>query len=585
MFFSIKIIAMVQNRWILKTVKDEFPVQVLADSLNISEILARLLVLRNISTFNDARQFFRPSLEYLHDPFLMDQMDQATGRVIEALAENQKICIYGDYDVDGTCATALLYMFLKELDANVDFYIPRRLEEGYGLSASAIDVVKSKGTSLMITVDCGITAIEETDYANSLGMDVIICDHHQPKEELPRAVAVLDPLKPGCNYPFKYLSGAGVAFKLAQGVCERIGKRELPLKYLDLVSLAGAADIVPLVDENRILVNEGLNQINSNPRPAIEALIEISKLQPGQLNSVQVVFTIAPRINAVGRLGDAERAVNLLITNSKSAAVEMAQILESENYERRKIDVDTFDAACEIVDNTVDLENELVIVLHNDGWHPGVIGIVASRLVEKYYRPAVLLSTIEGVAKGSARSIPNFNIYEALQKCEDLLLHFGGHQAAAGLAMEIDKVDEFRRRFNEVVKESISEEDLYPEVTVDSKLKFSEITPKFLRILDQFAPFGPGNMKPVFLAEDVMVTNTPRIVGTNHLLLTVKQKGTNKTFDCIGFNLGNYCEPILQNNSEIDIVFSIDKSLRDGRIFPQFKLKDIKLKAINKEVD
>lgn len=584
LFFSIKIIDMVQNRWILKRIKDEFPVQVLADSLNIPEILARLLVLRNIYTFNDARQFFRPSLDYLHDPFLMDQMDSATSRVIEALTENQKICIYGDYDVDGTCATALLYMFLKELDANVEFYIPKRLEEGYGLSASAIDVVKSKGTSLMITVDCGITAIEETDYANSLGLDVIICDHHQPKEELPRAVAVLDPLKPSCNYPFKYLSGAGVAFKLAQGLCDRIGKRDLPLKYLDLVSLAGAADIVPLIDENRVLVNEGLNQINSNPRPAIEALIEISRLQPGQLNSIQVVFTIAPRINAVGRLGDAERAVNLLITNNKDEAVKLAQILESENHERRKIDVDTFDAACEMVKDTVDLENELAIILHNEGWHPGVIGIVASRLVEKFYRPTVLLSTIDGIAKGSARSIPNFNIYEALQKCEDLLLHFGGHQAAAGLAMEIVNIDLFRKRFNEAVRESISEEDLYPEVAIDAKLKFSDITPKFLRILDQFAPFGPGNMKPVFLSEDVSVTNTPRIVGTNHLLLSVKQKDSNKIFDCIGFNLGEFYQPILQNNTEIDVVFSIDKTIRDGRIFPQFKLKDIKLKATNKEI-
>ena len=574
---------MVQNRWIIKEVKDEFSVQVLADSLNISEILARLLVLRNISNFNDARQFFRPSLDFLHDPFLMDQMEQATTRVIEALTENQKICIYGDYDVDGTCSTALLYMFLKELGANVEFYIPKRLEEGYGLSASAIDIVRSKETDLMITVDCGITAIEETKYANSLGMDVIICDHHQPKEELPDAVAVLDPLKPGCNYPFKYLSGAGVAFKLAQGVCERIGKRDLPLKYLDLVALAGAADIVPLTDENRVLVNQGLNQINSNPRSAIKALIEKSGLYPGQLNSGQVVFTIAPRINAVGRLGDAERAVNLLITNSDKEAIELAEILESENYERRKIDVDTFDEACKQVEDKIDLGKELAIVLHNDNWHPGVIGIVASRLVEKYYRPTVLLATIDGVAKGSARSISNFNIYDALQKCEEHLIHFGGHQAAAGLAMEITKVDEFRKKFNVILKESVTEEDLSPELAIDSKLKFSDITPKFLRILDQFSPFGPGNLRPLFLAENVEVSNTPRVVGNNHLLLCVKQKESKKIFDCIGFNMGEHYERIIQNNSDIDIVFSIDKTVRDGRTFPQFKLKDIKFKSMHAE--
>jgi single-stranded-DNA-specific exonuclease len=568
-----------RKRWKIKDVSDELSVQRLADSLNISPILARLLVLRNIMTFNEARQFFRPSLDSLHDPFLMDQMEAATTRVITALTENQKICIYGDYDVDGTCATALLYMFLKELYANVEFYIPRRLEEGYGLSTSAMDAVKEMGTDLMIAVDCGITAIEETNYANELGIDVIICDHHQPKEELPNAFAVLDPLKPGCNYPFKYLSGAGVAFKLAQGLCERIGKRGLPLKYLDLVALAGAADIVPIVDENRILVNEGLNQVNINPRPGIEALIELSRLKPGQLTSGQIVFTIAPRINAVGRLGDAERAVNLLIANNKKDALELAEVLETENYERRKIDVDTFEAAKEIVESQFDLDDELAIVLHNENWHPGVIGIVASRLVEKYYRPSVLLTTIDGVAKGSARSINGFNIYEALQKCEDLLLHFGGHQAAAGLALEVDKIDEFRTKFNEILKSSISSDDLLQEISIDSMIKFSEITPKFLRILEQFAPFGPGNLRPVFLAEGVFTANTPRLVGTNHLLTSFKQNGSDKIFDSIGFNMGEYFETIKDNNCELDIVFSIDKTIRDNRIYPQLKLKDIKAKT------
>ena len=565
--------------WKIKDVSDELSVQRLADSLNISPILARLLVLRDIKTFNEARQFFRPSIESLHDPFLMNHMEEATTRVITALTENQKICIYGDYDVDGTCATALLYMFLKELYANVEFYIPRRLEEGYGLSTSAVDAVKEMGTDLMIAVDCGITAIEETDYANKLGMDVIICDHHQPKEELPNAFAVLDPLKPGCNYPFKYLSGAGVAFKLAQGLCERIGKRGLPLKYLDLVALAGAADIVPLIDENRVLVNEGLNQVNLNPRPGIEALIELSRLQPGQLTSGQIVFTIAPRINAVGRLGDAERAVNLLIANNKKDALELAEVLETENYERRKIDVDTFEAAKEIVESEFDLDDNLAIVLHNKNWHPGVIGIVASRLVEKYYRPSVLLTTIDGVAKGSARSINGFNIYEALQKCEDLLLHFGGHQAAAGLALELDKIDEFKTKFNEVLKSSISTDDLLQEISIDSKIKFSEITPKFLRILEQFSPFGPGNLRPVFLAEGVLTANIPRIVGTNHLLANFKQNGSDKIFDAIGFNMGEHFEIIRENNRELDIVFSIDKTIRDNRIYPQLKLKDIKPKS------
>lgn len=567
---------MERKHWKIKDVSDELSVQRLTDSLNISTILARLLVLRDIKTFGQAKQFFRPSIDSLHDPFLMDQMEIATTRVITALTENQKICIYGDYDVDGTCATALLYMFLKELDANVEFYIPRRLEEGYGLSTAAIDSVKEKGTELMIAVDCGITAIAETDYANQLGIDVIICDHHQPKDEIPKAYAVLDPLKPGCTYPFKFLSGAGVAFKLAQGLCERIGKRGLPLKYLDLVALAGAADIVSLIDENRVLVNEGINQVNTNPRPGIEALIEMSRLQPGQLSSGQIVFTVAPRINAVGRLGDAERAVNLLIVNNKKDALKLAEVLETENYERRKIDVDTFEAAKEIVETEIDLDEDLAIVLHNENWHPGVIGIVASRLVEKYYRPSVLLTTIDGIAKGSARSINGFNIYEALQKCDDLLLHFGGHQAAAGLAMELDKVDEFRTRLNEVLKSSITSDDLSEEILIDSKIRFSEITPKFLRILDQFAPFGPGNLRPVFLSEKVQIAGFPRIVGNNHLVVSFRQSGTDKVFDSIGFNMGQHFEQLKNNNFELDIVFSLDKSIRDSRIYPQLKLKDIK---------
>ncbi len=568
---------MLKKRWNIKELEDNFAVTSLADSLNISEVLAKLLIIRNVSNFQQAKLFFRPTLDNIHDPFLMNGMEEATTRVIEALTENQKICVFGDYDVDGTCSTSLLYMFLKNLDANVEFYIPKRLTEGYGLSKAGIDNVKSLGTKLLITVDCGITAIEETDYSNELGMDVIICDHHQPKEIIPNALAVLDPLKPNDNYPFKFLSGAGVAFKLAQGVSERIGKRDLPIKYLDLVALAGAADIVPLIDENRVLVKEGLELINTKPRPGISALIESAGLSPGNLSSGQVVFTIAPRINAVGRLGDAERAVNLLITKDKKEALELAKILENENYQRRKIDVDTYDEAMDIVENSMDLNDDLAIILHQDKWHPGVIGIVASRLVEKYYRPTIMLTTVDGVAKGSARSISNFNIYEALKKCEDLLIHFGGHQAAAGLAVEVEKIAEFRSKFNRIVKEAIKDEDLLPEIHIDSKLKFSEISPKFLRIIDQFSPFGPGNMRPVFLSEKVHVANTPRIVGTNHLLVSLKQNSCEKIFDCIGFNMGEFLDLIKNNNTTFDVVYSIDKSVRDGRVFPQFKIKDISI--------
>lgn len=363
----------------------------------------------------------------------------------------------------------------------------------------------------------------------------------------------------------------------AQGVAEKIGRREMPLKYLDLVALAAAADIVPLIDENRVMVKEGLDKINTNPRPGILALIESSSLQPGNLNSGQVVFTIAPRINAVGRLGDARRAVELLITDSIDEARTMAKVLESENYERRKIDVDTFDNALQLVENSVDFDNELAIVLHQEEWHPGVIGIVASRLVEKYYRPTIMLTTIDGIAKGSARSITNFNIYEALQKCEDMLIHFGGHQAAAGLAVELDKLQEFKDKFNQIVKESINEEDLLPEVTIDAKIKFSDITPKFLRILDQFAPFGPENMRPVFLTENVELSNTPRIVGNNHIMAGFKQKNSDKVFDAIGFNMREYLDLFLKKNTKVDIVYTIDKTVRDSRTYPQLRLKDLRL--------
>ena len=569
---------MLNKRWKIIEVADEISVKLLADSLNISDILSKLLIIRKVNNFFEAKQFFRPSLESLHDPFLMNGMEKATSRVIEALTGNQKITVFGDYDVDGTCATAVLYLFLKELGANVDFYIPQRLTEGYGISTAGIDQAKSQNTELLISVDCGITALEEADYAKKLGIDLIICDHHQPKETLPDAYAVLDPLKPGDTYPFAYLSGAGVAFKLAQGVAERIGKKEMVYKHMDLVALAGSADIVPIIDENRILVNEGLRLINTNPRPGIEAIIEKSNIDKGNLTSGQIVFMIAPRINAVGRLGDAKRAVDLLITGDKAEAVKLADVLESENYERRKIDVDTFDDALALVENSVDLKQELAIILHNESWHPGVIGIVASRLVEKYYRPTIMLTTVDGVAKGSARSISNFNIYEALKKCEDLLIHFGGHQAAAGLAVEIENINEFKSRFNKIVREMVSDEDLLPEIHIDSKLKFSEITVKFLRILEQFSPFGPQNMRPVFLSEDVNVAYPPRIVGNNHLLVTLKQNNSDKVFDCIGFNMGEYCDLISQDHVPFDIVYSIDKSVRDGRVFPQFKIKDIKMK-------
>ncbi|MCF8243282.1 MAG: single-stranded-DNA-specific exonuclease RecJ [Melioribacteraceae bacterium] len=569
---------MLTKRWKFREAPDRNTILALADSLNISNVLAHLLIQRKVTNFFEAKSYFRPSLDTLYDPFLMDGMETASIRVIKALTDNEKIIVFGDYDVDGTCSAALMYLFLKELGADAEIYIPNRITEGYGISLASIDYISKKGTSLMISVDCGITAVEEVDHANSLGIDTIICDHHQPKEELPRAVAVLDPLKPGCPYPFKYLSGAGVAFKLARAVGDRIGKKDMALKYLDLVALAGAADIVPLLDENRALVKAGLDLINANPRPGILALIRSARMEPGNLSAGQIVFTIAPRINAVGRLGDAGRAVELFTTDDPQKAIELANVLEEENLERRKIDESTFSHALNLVKETVDLENDLGIVLHDDNWHPGVIGIVASRLVEKYYRPSIMLTTIDGVAKGSARSIPGFNMYEALESCEDLLLQFGGHEAAAGLALEVDKIPAFRTKLNFILKQTLTEQDILPEISIDAQISLTEITPKFIRILDQFAPFGPGNLRPIFLAENVSVVQQPRLVGMNHLLTCVRQNGGDKVFDAIGFNLGVYSNLIDKEKNLVDIVFAIDKLNKDGRSYPQLRIKDIKVK-------
>lgn len=567
---------MQEKIWNIKETDDLSEVIYLADSLNVSESIAKLLVMRGIKTFAQAKSFFRPSLDTLYDPFLMKGMAEATQRVIDALTSKQQIVVYGDYDVDGTCSTALLVMFLRELGASVEYYIPNRVKEGYGITPHGIDFAKSINTSLMISVDCGITANEEVRYANTLGIDFIICDHHQPKDQLPEALAILDPLQPTCNYPFKYLSGAGVAFKLAQGISDRIGKKHLPYKYLDLVALAGAADIVPLMDENRILVKEGIEQINRSPRAGIAALIRWSGMEPGNLSSGHIVFTLAPRINAVGRLSDANIAVNLLMTDSPSDAEDLASILDRENKERRKIDEDTLNSAMSIVENKIDLTDSLGIVLHEEGWHPGVIGIVASRLVEKFYRPTIMLTTIDGVAKGSARSISQFNMYDALKECEDLLIHFGGHQAAAGLAVEISKLDEFRERFNIIVREKFNNEEPKPHVEIDTKIRLAELTPKFRRIIEQFSPFGPGNLRPTFLAENVDIVGIPRLLSGKHISFVIKQSGCEKVFDCIAFNFLEYWEKLSSHKGTINIVFGMDNMQRDGKLFPQFRVKDIK---------
>ncbi len=561
-------------RWTIAEPQDLLLVKKLSDELFIAPSLATVLVNRGIDDFEKARRYFRPTEAQFHDPFLMDGMYLAVDRILSARAKNEKVFVYGDYDVDGTNGAGMLYLFFKELGCDVTYYIPDRIKEGYGISHAGIDRANQLGMTLMVSIDCGITAIEQVEYARSLGIDVIICDHHEPGDELPKAVAVLDPLKPACKYPFKNLSGTGVGFKLIQALARTVGTEAGVGKFLDFVALATTADIVPLIDENRVFVKLGLEMITTNPRPGIKALLDSAGLKPEAMTTGQVVFVMAPRINAVGRLGDAKRAVELLVTDDYDSAVEFARVLEQENITRRKIDEDVFIHAQQLVEKFLDVESDGAIVLHQEQWHPGVVGIVASRMVEKYYRPAIMMTTVDGVAKGSARSIAGFNIYQALKRCEDKLLQFGGHKYAAGLTLEVDRVEEFKEAFNAVVKELLTEDLLTPVISIDAEIDLSELTPKYMRVLKQFAPFGPKNMRPTFITRRVEAIGLPRIVGRNHLRLKIKKN--NVTFDCIGFNLGHLMERFRKGSKLFDLVFAVDESDFSGAQLPQLKIKDIR---------
>ncbi len=570
-----------EYRWTVAPIPDPALSAQMAREINVSESTARVLIHRGISSYDQAKDFFRPQLSHLHDPYLMDGMHNAVDRVSGALDAGEKIIIFGDYDVDGTNSAAMLSLFFRELGAEAIFHIPDRIKEGYGISSLGIDRGKEFGATLLISVDCGITAIEQVEYARKQGIDVIICDHHEPGEQLPAAYAVLDPLKPSCQYPFKHLCGCGVGFKLIQGIARRRGKEEMAFKYLDFATLATTADIVPLVGENRILTKIGLTMINDSPRPGIRALIESSGTQPGKITTGQIVFVLAPRINAVGRMGDASRAVRLLTSEDGKSAMELAQILEEENRNRRKVDEDTFLKAQELVETVLDVDADPAIVLHHEQWHPGVVGIVASRLVEKYYRPTIMMTTVDGIAKGSARSVVGFDIHKALKRVEDKLIQFGGHKYAAGVTVALDRLDEFREAFNLVVDELMSEEMRTPEIKIDAEITLSELTPRFVRVLREFAPFGPGNMRPVFLARHVEMLGNPKIVGKDHLRMKLRQG--ERVLDAIGFGLGGLIDEVRTYGKNLDVVFSVDEyeaaSLPGGPSFPQLKIKDIRTGA------
>jgi single-stranded-DNA-specific exonuclease len=567
-----------KKNWVVKPPSDKTLVENLSQQLNINKVLASLLVQRGITTFDEAKTFFRPQLTMLHDPFLMKDMDKAINRIDTAIGNKEKILIYGDYDVDGTTAVSLVYLFFKERYPTVSFYIPDRNTEGYGVSTKGIDFAKENGITLIIALDCGIKSIDKVDYSNTLDIDFIICDHHRPGDELPKAIAVLDPKRTDCNYPFKELSGCGIGFKLVQGYVQ---KHNLDFKileqYLDLVAVSIAADIVPIMGENRILTYYGLKRINTKPRAGIKAIIEVSGYKK-ELTVSDVVFTIAPRINAAGRIESGNQAVELLISDCADAAKFKGDGINQQNITRKSLDQSITEQALELIAQDKKFHNRKSTVLYGPEWHKGVIGIVASRIMsEWYYRPTIILTGNNGRVNGSARSVKDFDIYNAIESCSDLLEQFGGHMYAAGLTLKPENVEAFRERFEEVVANSIEDRMLVREIEIDAEIKLSDINQKFYNVLKQFAPFGPGNMAPVFKTENVSDTGYSRLVGSKtprHLKLTLKEIGNQIQLDGIAFQLGERLDEI-QNNAAFNICYHIEENSFRDETKLQLNIKDL----------
>jgi len=584
---------LIEKRWTVKNPGDPEMISSLSQALNISSLLAALLMSKNISTFEEAKKFFRPHINDLHDPFLMKDMDKAVERIEKAISSGEKILIYGDYDVDGTTAVALVYSFLKTVYDKLDFYLPDRYKEGYGISIAGIDFARENGISLIIALDCGIKSIDKIAYANERNVDFIICDHHRPGDELPAAVAVLDPKRPDCEYPYDELSGCGIGFKLVQAYAL---KHNIPFsaleKYLDLVAVSTAADIVPITGENRVLVYYGLKRLNENPRHGLEAILKTNNIakkdfldqstgeltQRYNLDVTNLVFVIGPRINAAGRIYDARHAVDLLISDNHSGAHDSSVLVNKHNDERRELDSTITEHALTLVrENPLFIKRKTTVLFHPE-WHKGVIGIVASRLTDKYYRPTIILTESNGLATGSARSVKDFDIYNALESCSDLLEQFGGHMYAAGLTLKLENLDKFIERFEEVVSATIEEKMLTQEVEIDAEIKLTEITPNFFKVLKQFAPFGPGNMNPVFKSEGVRDTGLSRIVGNNHLKLNLAQDETTRYgIDGIAFQMGQY-HPFIRRKIPFDICYTLEENTFNGKTSIQLNIKDIKVK-------
>lgn len=567
---------MMEKRWVLKPSGNSEAVTSLAAELKINRILVNLLVQRGITTFDEAKRFFRPSLDHLHDPFLMKDMDKAIERIGVAIRHKEKILVYGDYDVDGTTAVSLVYTFLKSMTGDIGHYIPDRYKEGYGISKTGIDFAKENGYTLIIALDCGIKSVDKVEYANTLGVDFIICDHHRPGSELPAAVAVLDPKRNDCNYPYKELSGCGIGFKLIQAFAQL---NEMPFsqleQYLDLVAISIAADIVPITGENRILAFFGLQRLNREPRPGIKAILDLSGIKK-ELTVNDVVFTIAPRINAAGRIEHGTKAVELLISRNEDLAGFLGDDINETNTTRKNLDQLITDQAFQQIEDDETFKNLKSTVVYNPEWHKGIIGIVASRLTDKYYRPTIVLTRSNGMVSGSARSVKDFDVYNAIESCSDLLEQFGGHMYAAGLTMKEENVDAFKERFEKIVSETIDDKMLTREIEIDAELNLNDITPAFFRILKQFAPFGPGNMSPIFRSSEVRDNGNGRVVGNNHLKLSLKQEGFQPgVFDGIAFQLGHH-HPMVEQKETFDIVYHIEENTFNNRTTLQLNIKDLR---------
>ncbi len=566
-------------KWILKEQADPEVVERLSAEVGIDRVLANLLVHRGVRTFDQARAFFRPSLDDLHDPFLMKDMDVAVERLHKAVSTGEKILVYGDYDVDGTTAVALVYSFIKRFSDKVDFYIPDRYDEGYGVSYKGIDWAAEGGFSLIITLDCGIKAIDKVKYAASKGVEMIICDHHLPENEIPGAVAVLDPKREDCNYPFDDLSGCGVGFKLVQAYSQKYGiKFDTLIPLLDLLVVSISSDLVTMVGENRTLAHFGLKQLNENPRFGLLAMINLSNIEPGHLNIDDIVFKIGPRINAAGRMESGRLAVELLTAEDVDTAMFIGEKINENNNDRKNIDREITQEALEMVQNGDCLCSGNATIVYNPKWNKGVVGIVASRLVEAYYKPTVVLTKSNGFVTGSARSVAGFDLYEAIESCADLLENFGGHVYAAGLTLKEENLEEFARRIDKFIGGKISSEMLIPIVEIDSRLDFAQITPKFFRILKQFQPFGPGNSNPIFVTENVYDAGNGRKVGAGgvHMKLDLIQESQPyHQIASIAFNMSDYYDYIKSGNP-LDVCYSIVENYYRGNSTIQLRIKDLK---------